>query len=108
MKKLLVCAVVLASLSACNRMPWSHGQETKEKAQQQAETKAKSAKKTTVNQPVENAMEAIPPQLRVDFQKALECQIKHRAPGQPGIVIDEKFVRDLTSKLKADPSIAKC
>jgi len=71
---------------------------------------AKPAAKKNVNAPVEDAMMAIPPQMRNDYQSAFACEVKrNKAKGEAkAINVTPDYVRGLTARLKADASLAKC
>ena len=58
----------------------------------------------------ESAMQAVPPELRADFQEYLTCEIEanNARPAEQQIQIDAAHVRSMTAKLKADPSLANC
>lgn len=58
----------------------------------------------------EAAMQAVPPELRADFQKYLTCEIEtnNARPVDQQIQIDASHIRSMTAKLKADPSLASC
>ena len=59
-----------------------------------------------VDRPVEDALAKVPPQQRVPFQSALACRVK--ANDGKALTITAELVAELSAKLAADPSIAKC
>ncbi len=78
--------------------------------QTKAAAVAKKAPQKKINAPVEDAMMSIPPELREDYQKAFACEVKrNKAKGDAkAINVTPEYVKDLTARLKADPSLAKC
>ena len=101
MSAMLIAAM---ALGACDR-PGAN-----EKAPPKTTAAAKPAPKKNVNAPVEDAMMAIPPQMRNDYQSAFACEVKrNKAKGEAkAINVTPDYVRGLTARLKADASLAKC
>ena len=62
------------------------------------------------NDSFESAMQAVPPESRDDFQKYLTCEIEknNALPLEEQAQIDAAYIRNMTAKLKADPSLAQC
>lgn len=58
----------------------------------------------------EAAMQEVPPELRGDFQKYFTCEIEKNSalPVEEQVQFDAASVREMTAKLKADPSLAQC
>jgi len=97
--KTIIALAALAALSAC---------------QDEAASPTKAAVADTPPDPVqqkidtiEEAMSQVPPADRYAFHYALICEINQRGSDN-AINIDAEYIRDLTARLKADPSIATC
>lgn len=74
-----------------------------------AQQEEPSTEKKTVEAPrgpVNDVMNAIAPEDRMDFQNALTCEVKKNAGN--AIKIDGKYISDLYQRIKKDPSIFKC
>jgi hypothetical protein len=58
----------------------------------------------------EQAMQAVPPEMRVDFQKYMECENKAnlKRPAAEQKTMDAQRVIQMTAALKADASLATC
>lgn len=102
--KLIGIVLPLLALSACgDSFQMDQKKESKEAVKPKGPVRAGPEK---INIPVEEAMEKIPPELRVSFQAALACEV--RKAGGKGIEINASYVADLLSRLKANPALAKC
>lgn len=118
MKQIFILPALMM-LAACG------GQETDTPAETGAETEAPATAATEpagAGEPLndaevkefaesfESAMQAVPPELRADFQEYLTCEIEknNARPAEEQIQIDAAQVRSMTAKLKADPSLANC
>ncbi len=95
------CAALLA-LAACGQSP-ENGTTPSPSPSPKAPAKPK-----TVNQPVEDAMMRIPPELRASYQKAFVCEVKREQARSRAIEVTPAYVDDLVRRLKAKPSIAEC
>lgn len=64
----------------------------------------------SVNQSVEDAMIKIPPEMREVYQRAFVCEVeREKSKANPkAINVTAEYVNSLMTRLKADPSIAKC
>lgn len=105
-KKIILIAAGACALAACG------GQKPNDppKARTSAGAKAKPASAKRINAPVEDAMMSIPPEMRADYQKAFACEVKRNKDKKDAKAIDvtPDYVRGLTARLKADPSLARC
>lgn len=98
-----LAAITLAT-AACERFPDQPGNTAAPKE----EAAKKPAKPKTVNQPVEDAMMRIPPEMRASYQKAFVCEVKRNKDSGKAIEVTPAYVQDLTRRLKEKPSIAEC
>ncbi len=102
--KLFGIILPLLALSACgDSFQMDQKTESKEASKPKGPVRAGPEK---INVPVEEAMEKIPPELRVAFQAALACEV--RKAGGKGIEINAAYISDLLSRLKTNPALAKC
>lgn len=113
MKKIMLMVAVAASfsLAGCDKIKELTGKSDAPAAKPGASPAAKTeAPKPKVNQPIEDAMSQIPPELREPFQEALKCEVKrNQAKGETkAINITPEYIGNLLNRLKADASIAKC
>lgn len=96
-------AALTLAVGACERFPDQPGNTTAAK-----EEPKKPAKPKTVNQPVEDAMMRIPPELRAPYQKAFICEVKRAKTSGKAVEVTPAYVDDLTRRLKEKPSLAEC
>lgn len=89
-------------LAACDAAP-----DSRQEPAPAAKPKEK-AKPRTVNQPVEDAMMRIPPDLRLDYQKAYICEVNREKAKSRAIDVTPAYVDDLMRRLKERPSIKDC
>lgn len=107
MSRTMICVALVAAftLSACDKFGGGD-----KPAGKTAEVAKKAAPKKNVNQPVEDAMMQIPPQMRETYQAAFVCEVKRNKAKEDAkaIAVTPEYVRGLVQRLKDDPSIAKC
>lgn len=113
MRKIMLIAAVAASfsLAGCDKIKEMTGKgDAVEKPAGKAPEGKTEAPKPKVNQPIEDAMSQIPPELREPFQEALKCEVKrNKDKGETkAINITPEYIGSLLGRLKADASIAKC
>jgi hypothetical protein len=105
MRKTIIGAMALTavSLGACDRF------KSADPAPKPTAAAAKpAARKVTVNQPVEDAMMRIPPELRESYQKAFVCEVNREKAKNKAVDVTAAYVADLTKRLQENPGIAKC
>lgn len=97
---------VFALLAVCALAACGSGEEGKKLPDNSAAAgKAAEKPKPKPNAPIEDALAKIPPELRNDFQSALQCEVKK---SEKAIQITPEYIADLFGRLKANPGIAKC
>ena len=103
MRMIMIGTLALTVLAGgCDRFP-----EKPTKAPEKVAPKAPQKPKT-VNQPVEDAMMRIPPDLRANYQKAFICEVKREQARSKAIEVTPAYVDDLVRRLKERPSITEC
>lgn len=101
--RLTTAFALMTMLGACDRFNAPEKQPNPDK-----KVEATSDRKD-VNQPVEDAMRQIPPELRVAYHEAFKCElVANKTKGGTPIKVTPAYVKDLTARLRADPNIAKC
>lgn len=102
--RIVAGAALILATTGCDRFKTSEAKPEPVKTE-----KAAAPAKKNVNQPVEDAMAQIPPEMRVTYQAAFACDVKaNNAKKGKAIQITPAYVRELMGRLKANPGIAKC
>lgn len=108
MKKAMICIALVGAmaLGGCDK----NGGDGKPAAKTDAKQQAKPAAKKNVNQPVEDAMMQIPPQMRESYQQAFSCEVKRNKDNKDAkaINVTPEYVRGLVARLKENANLAKC